>query len=287
MNVVLISTCDTKSGRGALLARMIASAERAAPNIAGDLRLFLLLQRCPKRSRAKFAAPSFATVETSEGLLPLSGARNLLLNLAFREALDWENTVLAFPDDDGWYPPATLETIVNAFTRDRALDFWFCRYAAAPQPAGADGQPPARPPSLAEVVRRASSNTIFLRGSLARQVCPFDEELGVGTRNGSGEDTDVALRAFILARRTLYLDAAAIGHRDPDPALRARYYRGSLAVLASYIGARRGLLLEFLRKLSIGIYLVVRKELSPSDFFASVGGAFGRLGSRRRLRTHP
>jgi hypothetical protein len=286
MNVVLISTCDMKSGRGDVLARMLASVERAAPNIAGRVRLFLLLQRCPKRMRTKFAAPSFARIESSEGLMSLSGARNLLLAIAFREDLDWENTVLAFPDDDGWYPPATLETIVNAFTRDRQLDFWFCRYAAAPEPAGAPGQPAARQPGLAEVVRRASSNTIFLRGSLARQVCRFDEELGVGTHNGSGEDTDVALRAFILARRTLYLDAAAVGHRDPDPALRSRYYRGSLTVLASYVGARPGVLREFLRKLLIGGYLVARKELSPSDFLAAAGAAFARLGAQRSLRSH-
>lgn len=284
MNLILISTCDMKGGRGDMLKRMIASVARAAPNIAGSLSLYLLLQRCSQRMCAKFSAPDFVKLAASDRLVSLSGARNLLLNLAFREELDWENTLIAFPDDDGWYPPATLEMIVSTFTRERELDFWFCRYAAEPASAGLPGQPEPRVPRLPDVVRRASSNTIFLRGSLARRICPFDEDLGVGTSNGSGEDTDLAVRAFILARRSLYLDAATVGHRDPNSALRSRYYRGSLAVLASYVGATRGSLREFLRKLLIGAYLVARKELTPRDFLAAAHAAFSRFGAQRRIR---
>lgn len=65
---------------------------------------------------------------------------------------------------------------------------------------------------------------MFLRASLAAQLGHFDETLGLGTPAGSGEDTDYAMRAWHMARRTLYYDAPLIGHRDKDMAGRTRYY---------------------------------------------------------------
>ena len=90
MNLILISTCDMKGGRGEVLERMIGSVARAAPNIAGSLSLYLLLQRCSPKTCANFSAPGFVKLTASDRLHSLSGARNLLLNAAFREELDWK-----------------------------------------------------------------------------------------------------------------------------------------------------------------------------------------------------
>ena len=127
------------------------------------------------------------------------------------------------------------------------------------------------------MVRNASSNTMFVRGRLLATINRFDESLGVGTPNLGGEDLDFAMRAHRVARLSYFCDQAAIGHRDKLVHLRATYYRGSLMVLARYALRNLGAAREYARKVAIGFYLVLRRELPLGAFLAANTLALGEL----------
>jgi len=280
MNIVLISTCNMR-GRTDLVERMLASVDRANAALGGErIRLYLLVQECSAEEFANFRnnTSQFVHLDQSPKRLSLSAARNRLMKHVLNHPLQWERTVIGFPDDDAWYPAGTLEAVVSTFKANKHLQFWFCRYASSPVRWEQQTIPKCRRPSLTEAIRRASSNTIFLRGDLAKTINVFDETLGVGTPNGSGEDTDVAIRAFALASDVAYCDAPLIGHRDFVPALRGKYYRGGLITLARYVGVVDGIYFEFLRKLAVGAYLTLRREITAKNYLSAAHSAFTEIG---------
>ncbi|MGI5864876.1 MAG: glycosyltransferase family 2 protein, partial [Myxococcales bacterium] len=107
--------------------------------------------------------------------------------------------LVAFPDDDCWYPPGLLARVCA----------WFEAHPEADGVSGISideqGRPSAarwddRPGRIDRwnVWRRAISFSVFLRAKVARTIGGFDETLGVGagTPWGSGEETDYLLRAL-------------------------------------------------------------------------------------------
>jgi hypothetical protein len=186
-----------------------------------------------------------------------------------------EDTVVGFPDDDCWYPRGALDAVMRSFAQWPALDLWFCNYASEPVSA-ADAAPRAAAPR--DVIRHASSNTMFIRGHILQSDMTFDETLGVGTPNGGGEDTEFALRAYLASRQSLYLDAPVVGHRDKTPQLRPRYYRGGLIALARYAPREPRIGLELIRKVAVGIWLVATRQLAVTAFSKAIAAA---LRSRR------
>lgn len=259
MHIVLISTCVVSPDRVAMLDRMLASTARAQTRLTGrhHLVLRLLLQQCETPPPD---LPAFVQVETIPEMISISAARNRLLRPLFGQSAFDADTLVAFPDDDCWYPDGVLEAIVARFDADPALDFFLCRYGTAPLDSAHADFARVRPAAMKQVVRNASSNTIFLRGPLMVRAGQFDETLGVGTPNGGAEDLDIAIAAFLAARRSEYLDAAIIGHRDKNTQLRARYYKSGLLVLRRYAG--QGTWREFLRKLLVGVAITLKGELS-------------------------
>lgn len=136
----------------------------------------------------------------------LSRARNLGL----REA---QGAVVAFPDDDAWYEPDTLQRAVAALAQrplDDGLIAWWVD--AGPARAG-----------LAEFAawRRfrggeASSITLFLRTRSARLWGGFDERLGTGQWYGAGEETDLLLRALAAGACLRHVPSVRVRHAPPD-----------------------------------------------------------------------
>ena len=125
--------------------------------------------------------------------------------------VDASDHFVAFPDDDCWYEAQTLERAAQALDLhpdwDGLVGNWPELLAAVPTAAG-----PGPTLGLADWRRfkggDASSITIFMRLSLLREVGAFDENLGVGSWYGAGEETDLVLRA--LARRHVIGRAAAV-----------------------------------------------------------------------------
>lgn len=260
-------------GRDDVRDRMLQSLVESQHALSGHaMSLSLLLQNCDSQQLAAFAAtaPAFVQPVAVAGRVPLSAARNMLLRRLIADAGIGPDAVVAFPDDDCWYPDGFLSQVASLFVRDATLDFWFCRYASQPMRESFAAAEPAGA-RTGEIVRNASSNTIFLRGRVVTAIGEFDEELGVGTPLGGSEDIDYALRARCIARKTAYRDAALVGHRDKSPSVRAGYYTSSLLVLARH--ARHGAGREFFRKIAVGAYLTMRRELAVRDFARALRSA--------------
>jgi hypothetical protein len=127
---------------------------------------------------------------------------------------------------------------------------------------------------------------MFVRGRVVRRIGRFDETLGVGTPNLGGEDIDFALKAYRLARKTWFEDMALIGHRDPQGALRARYYPGSLLVLGRHAATSAPLLKEYLRKIGVGLVLTQRGELPLRTFLSANSAALREAAGRAHSAAH-
>lgn len=264
MDFVLITTSNASAGRSDELQRMLDSVVRTArsrPDL--PITLLLLLQDVPSDRTPLGAFPDFVDVSRVPNRLSLSAARNILLKRAASRGLIGPDTVVGFPDDDCWYPDGVLARVAAEFERAPQLDLWFCRYAS--RPTAAD-EAPARRARTREVIRQASSNTMFVRGRALRSGLLFDEELGVGTPAGSAEDTEFALRVHLLRRQTRYADQALIGHRDKNAAMRARYYRGGLVAIARHARRRHRVAGELCRKIGVGAWLTLRGDLSFTSY---------------------
>jgi hypothetical protein len=286
--ILFITTTDAAGGRSGNLERLLSSIERA---LAGrDWRMLLLVQRASSRANIAAAIPANVKVATIPNRVSASRARNLLLHEAREQGLLAQVPLVAFPDDDCWYPEGLLERVLNLFRIDQALDFWFCRYASAPQSPARALSMDTRSPSVFQVAAQASSNTIFLRSRIVERIGGFDEELGIGTANNGGEDTDYALRAFRQLRKCRFVDQPLIGHRDHNSQLRSRYFRGSMIAIARHTAMRPASVALLLRKLMVGSFLVATRHLSSQEFGAALRAAFSaRTGralapERRRSR---
>ncbi|MBP0650267.1 hypothetical protein J8J40_24785, partial [Mycobacterium tuberculosis] len=104
--------------RSDALLRLIASVEafRAARPYC-RVQLHLLLQRADADAAA--ALPDWIDARAIPDRVSLSRARNLLLDRVAAATLDTE-ALVAFPDDDAWYPAGLLENVVSLFGRDPA-----------------------------------------------------------------------------------------------------------------------------------------------------------------------
>jgi len=143
----------------------------------------------------------------------LSRARNVGLRLV-------DADVVAFPDDDCWYPADLLEHVVAELEAHPRRD------GVCGRSTDDDGRPSnirwdadAGPIDRFNVWRRASSITIFLRRRVIERVGEFDEELGVGsgTRWQSGEETDYLLRALAAGFTLDYEPTVEVHHDSPRP----------------------------------------------------------------------
>ena len=272
--ILFITTTDAASDRAGELERLLCSITGALPD--RDWRMLLLVQRASSGADLAVGMPENVDVGIIPKRLSASQARNFMLREAHDRGLLAETPVVAFPDDDCWYPDGSLERILSLFRADRRLDFCFCRYASEPQSPKRALTEAMRSPSVFQIAARASSNTIFLRSRVIATVGEFDEQLGVGTENNGGEDTDYALRAYRQSRKARFVDRALIGHRDNTPGLRSRYFRGSLIAIARHTSMQPSSVLLLLRKLMVGGFLVATRRLSPREFCTAFRVAFSR-----------
>lgn len=273
--ITLFCTVDMQSDREQMLRRMLGSVVAYKARSGADVTLFILLQRSNDEVAAAFSAewPDWIRATHMQGRLSLSAARNELLASPQAKARFARGGIVAFPDDDCWYPDGTLERIAADFAADHQLDFWFSRYGM--DAAMVNGLR-ATAPSLQAVISFASSNTIVVHSVIAATIGGFDEALGVGAVLSGGEDTDYAIRAFRAARKALYIDAPTVGHRDPNKALKAKYYPGSLRAITKNTGLRPSELKALARKLLVGLTLVLRGQMLLRDYIAAVTNSFAR-----------
>ncbi|MBB3310274.1 hypothetical protein FHT78_002017 [Rhizobium sp. BK196] len=268
--ITLFSTSNLRQGRSEHLQRMVDSIARAKvedPSI--DVHLYLLLQNVPDDA-ADPDFPDWISTRRINHQISLSAARNLLMREVVKAGVVTADSIYAFPDDDCWYPEKFLTLVAGLFRDKPEIDFWFCRYSSTPEIKNAL---PTEKPALQKVISRASSNTFFFRGRLLPELQTFDETLGVGARLNGGEDTDYAIRAFYLARGTLFTDAPLVGHRDHDSSLKPKYFPGTLYAIAAHKTRSLPGIIAFVRKLLVGASLVAGGKLTLSSYIAAVRNA--------------
>lgn len=186
----------------------------------------------------------------------LSRARNVGLQLV-------RGRIVAFPDDDCWYPSGLLDRVGKQLEHDHQADV-ICGLAADQEGNFVLKQATRTPVSLNRynVWDLAISFTLFMRVAVTRRVGEFDVRLGVGagTRYGSGEETDYLLRAMADGFCVEYRPSLVVHH----PVVHGVDGTTSLAKISSY---------------GIGMGFVLNKHCYPSWFrgWAIVRPLFGAV----------
>lgn len=204
---LVLATADRCEALQPLLRSLQAQTERRFELVVVD-------QNVDDRLQAPLQALVAGGMAVQHLRLPernLSRARNRGLQAA-RSAL------VAFPDDDAWYEPDTLQHAVQQLQASPGDDGLIARWVDI-DPPGAARQGRADlsqwrqfrgPP--------ASSITLFLRTESARGWGGFDEDLGVGRWYGAGEETDLMLRALAAGACLHHVDAVRVRHAAPTGA---------------------------------------------------------------------
>jgi len=278
LKVALFTTTDTLGNRQEEFDRLIDSLKQQA-NVSSSIKIFILLQNSSEevRNRLNHQLPSWVTLYTWPTQLSLSAARNFLFSSVRDHDIFNEDTIVGFPDDDCWYPSHLLEKITLAFSQDEQLDLLICGVSLRPiDPSwSVVGSPQASVPA---VVRRSSSNSVFFRGSLIAQIGDFDPTLGLGTPNFGGEDTDFTIRGYIRSRRSVFIEHALVGHPESNVNSVAKYFRGTLLVLARHARHSGPFMREYIRKLAVGAYLVATQRMSLMEYQQSVRRSAAKIG---------
>lgn len=200
----------------------------------------------------------------------LSRARNVGLKYV-------SGNVIAFPDDDCWYPPDLLEYVNDIFHKYPNIDGLT---GCSKDEHGRDSA--GRYDFKSGIVKkynvwiRGRSITIFLKSKVVRQVGNFDELLGIGSETvwGAGEETDYLLRILKLNYKIYYDPNLIIYHPN-----QSQIFDSKTIMKAKKYGA--------------GIGRVMRKHRYPLWFiiyhiFRSMGGAFLSLvlGDFKKSKLH-
>lgn len=146
----------------------------------------------------------FLHVRSARGL---SRARNVGLKLAGGD-------VIAFPDDDCWYPAGLLAKVAGVLEADPGIDGVTGRFTDG------DGRTEGRwldrsmPLNRYNIWRGAISFSIFLRRRVVDAVGQFNDSLGVGagTPWGASEETDYLLRSLQHGFKLKYLHDLVLHH---------------------------------------------------------------------------
>jgi GT2 family glycosyltransferase len=202
--------------------------------------------------------------------LGLSRARNVGLRHV-------SGDVVAFPDDDCWYPPDLLERVAAFLDDHPELSGVTVRQGGSNKQTGAARfDEEAGLLTLANVWRRAVSSAMFFRRSVVETVGAFDETLGVGagTLWEGGEDIDYPLRAVESGYNIYYRPDIHVFHPEPPG-----HDYSQLADRAYRYGAGIG---RVWRKHDYPLWLVAYYLLRP------IGGAIlsVTMGHKGKARYH-
>jgi glycosyltransferase involved in cell wall biosynthesis len=216
----------------------------------GDLELIVVDQNEDDRLEAILAQSNFPfPIVHLRSEAGLSRARNVGASVATGD-------IIAFPDDDCWYPDGLLARVISTFENQPSLDGLTGRSEDGKgRPSGGSFSLQEGRVDINNVWKNGISYTIFLRSSVCAQIGRFDEELGVGarTRFGSGEESDYLIRGVKLGFNIRYLPDLIVFH--PNPVLYDRDHR----IKAFRYGMGMGRVLSKHRyRLSYNLYKVLR-----------------------------
>jgi GT2 family glycosyltransferase len=139
----------------------------------------------------------------------LSVARNAGLRMS-------NSPLVAFPDDDCWFPPNLISRIIGKFDEYKDTQLLAGRVVSP------NGRPLSQSPQVAIAINRRNvwktvmSTALFMRRTGIEVVGDFDETLGVGSPGvcQSGEETDYALRVLAAGLKARYEPSLRVSHPE-------------------------------------------------------------------------
>ncbi len=128
--------------------------------------------------------------------------------------------IIAFPDDDCWYPPVLLERVQQWFSVNTTFSGLTGR--SIDENGNMSMQRWSQEAGIItkkNVWIRATSYTIFLRKDVIESVSGFDEQLGVGSGTpwGSAEEVDFLIRTLNKGLSIYYNNEIFAYHPNPVP----------------------------------------------------------------------
>jgi glycosyltransferase involved in cell wall biosynthesis len=142
----------------------------------------------------------------------VSRARNFGLQQA-------KGDIVAFPDDDCWYPPALLKGVGDWFEQHPAFDI--LTVGAKDEVGASSGNRWVK--DVCEIrpinaFRTTFCSSIFIRRTEGFRRFRFDESIGpgAGTRYGCGEETEYILQRLGHGERGHFSRALSVGHPVRD-----------------------------------------------------------------------
>jgi glycosyltransferase involved in cell wall biosynthesis len=204
------SLITATKGRTAELARLIASLDEQAlgdyelivVDQNEDERILPLIERSVRREKIK-------RFRSSPGV---SRARNLGLSVA-------QGEIIAFPDDDCWYPLETLKNVSDWFDWNPDYDILSVTSRDSNgERSGNRWHRSACDLAPLNVFRTTVCYCYFLRSTEQTRQIRYDNELGPGgnTPYGASEDTDFILTAMAAGLRGRFEAKWYIGHARRD-----------------------------------------------------------------------
>ena len=202
----------------------------------------------------------------------LSRARNIGLARS-------KGHIVGFPDDDCLYPPTVTRHVAERFRADPTLAF-LSGPAISPQGALGSGRWQTRsgPVTMYNVWTTVIGFNFFMRRETIERLHGFDENLGVGTKFGSAEETDLAIRTIRSGAKALYDYTLRVAHPDkrltPEATGRAFSYGAGLGrVLRKHPTPRSITAAFFVRPVGGIIVSVLRaRKLAASYYWRTVHG---------------
>lgn len=243
------------------LARLVESLDAQTEQ---DFELIVVDQNPDERVEAILRqSPHYNNIRQLRAAPGASHARNC----GIRQA---RGTVMAFPDDDCWYPPETLAYVKRWFLAQPSKDILSLTSKDADGvPSGNRWRSPSCPITPWNAFRTTVCYCLFVRRSAKTQDLAFDEQIGPGGNLliGASEDTDYVLQAMRYGLVGHFLRQWHIGHPRRD------VRNGSIQAERSF-------------RYGTGMGYVQRKHRLWLLFLASVGYDMARAAMMALIRRH-
>lgn len=202
----------TSQDREYFLSRFFGSAAQNSKTFAGEIEIIFINQGAKSYRHFWENIKNISVKELFTGRKSLSEARNIGLEHAAGE-------IIAFPDDDCWYPPKLLSNISNYFEANPAITA-LCVNVFDPYVAKSYG---SRPLNLIKKITPSNLFTLpisvglFVRSAKIKETgLKFDETLGAGTKYGSGEETEFINRLMVSGASIQYNGTFSVYHELPN-----------------------------------------------------------------------
>jgi glycosyltransferase involved in cell wall biosynthesis len=237
---LIVSTVNRVTELERLLASLDAQTCR-------DFEVLIVDQNSDNRVVPVLQAHKQLRIQRLRSLPGISRARNVGLRAS-------KGDIIAFPDDDCWYPAELLATVRKWFLANPQFDLLLGSLRTAEdEPMQPRWPSPPGPCDKQSLWDCAASVSAFLRCQVTTAVGDFNENVGVGapTKYQSSEEIDYSLRALAAGFHACYDPTIFVRHPKMQSIDRLRATTMGYALGIGYVARSHHYSWRFLAKLLI------------------------------------